>query len=295
MAEHMRAEPVRDALDLAAGRGLTGDDAIFHADRGTQYSSGLFRGALTGDGIRPSAGRAGSCFDNAVAESFFATLKTEIGTTVRPRPTRRVRPYRLLQPRPPTFRTRLPRPARSPRRLPSSTHPRGRKSGVRFSGTTSGESGSRAMFQVGERRVVLTHRATGVGVSLSERPRGRGRAPQSGRGSVPSMCTPPGRRRVRRGSARSQRGCWPRGPVLTADRKVCHRSSGNARCGPLRFREFRTKARPVMCASSTQSPCCGPELELLRQTIPNGAGLVNSEFARCCTRAPSAAGQPGPD
>ncbi|MCC8246976.1 hypothetical protein [Saccharothrix luteola] len=48
----------------------------------TQYSSGLFRCALAGHGIRPSMGRSGSCFDNAVAESFFATLKPEIGTTV---------------------------------------------------------------------------------------------------------------------------------------------------------------------------------------------------------------------
>ncbi|PPK66184.1 IS3 family transposase [Actinokineospora auranticolor] len=82
MADHTRAELVRDALDLAASRGLTDDGAIFHADRGTQYSSGLFRRALACHGIRPSAGRAGSCYDNAVAESFFATLKTEIGTTV---------------------------------------------------------------------------------------------------------------------------------------------------------------------------------------------------------------------
>lgn len=83
MAGHMRAELVRDALDLAVRRGLTSDDAISHADRGSPYSSGLFRSALAGDGIRPSAGRTGSCFDNGVAESFFATLKTEIGTTVR--------------------------------------------------------------------------------------------------------------------------------------------------------------------------------------------------------------------
>ncbi|WP_123741834.1 integrase core domain-containing protein [Saccharothrix texasensis] len=47
-----------------------------------QYTSVLFRSALAGHGIRPSVGRTGSCFDNAVAESFFTTLKTEIGTTV---------------------------------------------------------------------------------------------------------------------------------------------------------------------------------------------------------------------
>ncbi|MFI5609451.1 IS3 family transposase [Amycolatopsis sp. NPDC051903] len=82
MAEHMRAELVRDALDLALRRGLISDDAIFHTDRGSQYTSQRFRSALSGHGVRSSVGRTGSCFDNAVAESFFATLKTEIGTTV---------------------------------------------------------------------------------------------------------------------------------------------------------------------------------------------------------------------
>jgi transposase InsO family protein len=83
MSDHMRAELVRDARDLAVGRGLISGDAVFHADRGSQYSSGMFRSTLAGHGTRPSAGRTGSCFDNTVAGSFFATLKTEIGTTVR--------------------------------------------------------------------------------------------------------------------------------------------------------------------------------------------------------------------
>ncbi|QRP48627.1 IS3 family transposase [Amycolatopsis sp. FDAARGOS 1241] len=82
MADHMRADLVRDALDLAVRRGLISGDAVFHADRGTQYTSGRFRSALAEHGMRPSVGRTGSCFDNAVAESFFATLKTEIGTAV---------------------------------------------------------------------------------------------------------------------------------------------------------------------------------------------------------------------
>jgi len=82
MAEHMRAELVCDAVDLAVGRGLTSTDAIFHSDRGSQYTSSTFRAALTAAGLRPSMGRVGSCYDNAVAESFFATLKTEIGTQV---------------------------------------------------------------------------------------------------------------------------------------------------------------------------------------------------------------------
>lgn len=80
MAEHMHAELVCDAIDLAVGRDLTSADAIFHSDHGSQHTSSTFRAALTEAGMRPSTGRAGSCYDNAVAESFFATLKTEIGT-----------------------------------------------------------------------------------------------------------------------------------------------------------------------------------------------------------------------
>jgi transposase InsO family protein len=82
MAGHMRTDLVCDAIDLAAARGLISDDAVFHSDRGVQYTSGQFRAALAEHRIRPSVGRVGSCYDNAVAEAFFATLKTEIGTVI---------------------------------------------------------------------------------------------------------------------------------------------------------------------------------------------------------------------
>jgi transposase InsO family protein len=49
-----------------------------------QYTSGQFRAALAEHKIRPSVGRVGSCYDNAVAEAFFATLKTEIGASIWP-------------------------------------------------------------------------------------------------------------------------------------------------------------------------------------------------------------------
>ncbi|MBP2334754.1 transposase InsO family protein [Saccharothrix coeruleofusca] len=81
MADHMRAELARDALSFAVERGLISGNAVFHADRDTP--PGCSAPALAGHCIRTSVGRTGSCFDNAVAESFFATLKTEIGTTVR--------------------------------------------------------------------------------------------------------------------------------------------------------------------------------------------------------------------
>jgi len=82
MAEHMRAELVCKAVDLAYKRGLIEPKAIFHSDRGSQYTSAEFRATLAHFDIRASMSRTGSCFDNAAAESFFASLKTEIGTKV---------------------------------------------------------------------------------------------------------------------------------------------------------------------------------------------------------------------
>ncbi|MBN9740229.1 IS3 family transposase [Amycolatopsis sp. A1MSW2902] len=80
LAPHMRADLVCDAITLAADRGLVNAGTVFHSDRGTQYASTEFRATLAAHGIRASMGRTGSCYDNAAAESFFATLKTEIGT-----------------------------------------------------------------------------------------------------------------------------------------------------------------------------------------------------------------------
>ncbi|HEY5182343.1 MAG TPA: IS3 family transposase [Dermatophilaceae bacterium] len=82
MAEHMRAELVVGAITMAATHNQLAGGAIFHSDRGSQYTSKVFRDALTDLDLRASMGRVGSCFDNAVAESWFATLKTEIGTTI---------------------------------------------------------------------------------------------------------------------------------------------------------------------------------------------------------------------
>jgi len=85
---HPQAAQVADQARHGGGAGAGPDRPGLHrrcsrrADRGSQYTSGMFRSALAGHGMRPSVGRTGSCFDNAVAESFFATLKTEIGTTV---------------------------------------------------------------------------------------------------------------------------------------------------------------------------------------------------------------------
>ena len=55
---------------------------LFHSDRGSQYASGDFRNTITAHGFVPSMSRKGNCWDNAVAESFFATLKNEEATGV---------------------------------------------------------------------------------------------------------------------------------------------------------------------------------------------------------------------
>lgn len=79
MADHMRAELVVDALDMAvAARGRASmNGTIAHADQGSQYTSHTYLNWLHAHGLRPSLGSVRDCFDNAVAESFWATLKRE--------------------------------------------------------------------------------------------------------------------------------------------------------------------------------------------------------------------------
>jgi putative transposase len=77
LAEHLRADLVIDALQMAARNYTLADGAIFHSDRGTQYTSRSFAEAAAELGVRRSVGRTGSCFDNALAESFNAALKVE--------------------------------------------------------------------------------------------------------------------------------------------------------------------------------------------------------------------------
>jgi transposase InsO family protein len=77
LAEHLRADLVIDALQMAARNYTLADGAIFHSDRGTQYTSRSFAEAAAELGICRSVGRTGSCFDNALAESFNASLKVE--------------------------------------------------------------------------------------------------------------------------------------------------------------------------------------------------------------------------
>lgn len=79
MAEHMRVELVLSALEAALGHRVPAESGLlFHSDRGSQYASGDYQAALQKAGIGCSMSRRGNCWDNAVAESFFGTLKTEL-------------------------------------------------------------------------------------------------------------------------------------------------------------------------------------------------------------------------
>lgn len=77
MADHMRTGLVTDALDMAARNHHLEEDCIMHSDRGTQYTSIEYLKKLGELRMRHSLGRTGVCWDNALAESFFASLKTE--------------------------------------------------------------------------------------------------------------------------------------------------------------------------------------------------------------------------
>jgi transposase InsO family protein len=77
-ADHMRTELISEALEAAvSSRSVTGK-LLHHSDRGSQYASDDYRGRLEKLGIALSMSRKGNCWDNAVAESFFATLKKDL-------------------------------------------------------------------------------------------------------------------------------------------------------------------------------------------------------------------------
>ncbi len=76
LADHMRTELVQTALDMAIATRRP-NRVIHHSDQGSQYTSVAFGLACHDAGVVPSMGSVGDCYDNAMAESFFATLKTE--------------------------------------------------------------------------------------------------------------------------------------------------------------------------------------------------------------------------
>lgn len=77
MALHARATLVLEALDMALEQRRPGT-VIHHSDQGCQYTSVAFGRRCRAAGVRPSMGSVGDCYDNAMAESFFATLECEL-------------------------------------------------------------------------------------------------------------------------------------------------------------------------------------------------------------------------
>jgi transposase InsO family protein len=77
MASHMKAELVVDAFNMGIDR-TAAVPIVVHSDRGSQYASDLFRSEIAKYDCIQSMSRRGNCWDNAVAESFFGTLKKEV-------------------------------------------------------------------------------------------------------------------------------------------------------------------------------------------------------------------------
>jgi len=78
MSENLKAIGVAEALEMALARRRPGPGLLHHSDRGVQYACGDYRALLVEHDVACSMSRPGNCYDNAVAESFFGTLKTEL-------------------------------------------------------------------------------------------------------------------------------------------------------------------------------------------------------------------------
>jgi transposase InsO family protein len=78
MAGHMRGELVSDALRMAIARRSPGEGLLHHSDRGVQYASEDYQYLLRSNGMECSMSGKGDCWDNAMMESFWGTLKTEL-------------------------------------------------------------------------------------------------------------------------------------------------------------------------------------------------------------------------
>jgi len=77
MAGHLRSELVLEALGTAAEQ-RSPEETIHHSDQGCQYTAIAFGERCKAEGVRPSMGSRGDCYDNAMCESFFATLECEL-------------------------------------------------------------------------------------------------------------------------------------------------------------------------------------------------------------------------
>jgi transposase InsO family protein len=78
MTDHLRAEGAGQALAMAVRRRKPRGNLLHHSDRGVQYACEAYRSLLADHGLIASMSRTGNCYDNAVAESFFGTIKCEL-------------------------------------------------------------------------------------------------------------------------------------------------------------------------------------------------------------------------
>jgi transposase InsO family protein len=126
IADHLRAELVVDALEMARLRRRPSGTTV-HSDHGTQYCSWVFGQRLRAAGLMGSMGSVGDALDNAVAESFFASLQCELldrhhwPTRAGAGPSDVPLDRGVLQPAPPALHPRLPQP----HRLRNHRHTRG--------------------------------------------------------------------------------------------------------------------------------------------------------------------------
>ena len=77
MAGHLRSERVLEALDMAIEQ-RDSEETVHHSDQGCRYTAIAFGERCTAEGVRPSMGSVGDCYDNALCESFFATFECEL-------------------------------------------------------------------------------------------------------------------------------------------------------------------------------------------------------------------------
>jgi transposase InsO family protein len=88
LADSLHTDVVTGALRRALVTGIVAPDALFHSDRGCQYTASATRSLLARNGLRQSMSAAGYCYDNAFAESAFASLKSELLDDGSPFPTK---------------------------------------------------------------------------------------------------------------------------------------------------------------------------------------------------------------
>jgi transposase InsO family protein len=96
IADHLRTELVSDALANAVAARDPGPGVIFHADRGCQYTSAAFASLASEHDVVLSHGRTGQCWDNALAESFFASIKGEL-LDLQPWPTKAAARHAIVE------------------------------------------------------------------------------------------------------------------------------------------------------------------------------------------------------